>query len=66
MNENWKEQIEGVSEMATIWGISPHYLKRLCHMGRIDCKKIGNTWVIYKNQPKPDIKHYNWKEDSKI
>lgn len=58
---DWKNQIDSVSNMAKKWDISPNYLKILCAKGKVDSKKIGNTWVLNSNQPKPDINHYNWR-----
>lgn len=60
-HNNWKDKIAGVAEMAEIWNISPNYLKTLCRKGRVDAIKIGKTWIIYKEQPRPEIQHYNWK-----
>lgn len=57
---NWKDDIAGVNEMAKKWDISPHYLKYLCAKEKVDCVKIGKTWVLNSKQPRPDIKHYHW------
>lgn len=58
---SWKDDIDSVKNMAEKWDISPHYLKYLCSTGKVDCKKVGRTWVVYTKQPKPVIKEYNWK-----
>lgn len=47
------DKIMGADEASKIWGLSPSYIKDLCAHGRIDCKKIGKTWIIDKEQPNP-------------
>lgn len=41
------------SDAAELWGLSPHYVKNLCRMGKIKAVCIGKTWVIDKTQPNP-------------
>lgn len=43
----------GVNEASELWGLAPSYIKDLCANGKVNCKKIGKTWVIDKNQPNP-------------
>jgi hypothetical protein len=50
---NALEKIMGVDEAAELWQLSPGYIKNLCAAGKINCKKIGKTWVIDKTQPNP-------------
>jgi hypothetical protein len=45
--------IIGVEEAAKLWGLSPGYIKNLCAEGKIISKKIGNTWIVDKNQENP-------------
>ena len=45
--------IMGVDEAATLWQLSPGYIKNLCAADKIKCKKIGKTWIIDKSQPNP-------------
>jgi hypothetical protein len=45
--------IIGVEEAARLWGLSPGYIKNLCAQGKLECKKIGKTWIIDINQPNP-------------
>lgn len=47
------DNIMGAEEASKLWGLSPSYIKDLCAKGSIQCKKIGKTWVIDKNQPNP-------------
>jgi hypothetical protein len=42
------ENIVGVEEASKILMISPGTVKNMCAQGRLECKKIGNTWVIDK------------------
>lgn len=57
------EQIMGVEEAAGIWGLSPDHVKRLCRDGAVKAKKIGNAWVIDKNQPNPKKRNYRRKKN---
>ena len=45
--------VMGAEEAAKLWGLSPSYVKDLCAKGKIDCLKVGKTWVINKAQPSP-------------
>lgn len=47
------DKIMGVDEASELWGLSAGYIKNLCAAGKIECKKIGKTWVISKVQPNP-------------
>lgn len=49
-------QIVGVQEAAEMWGLSPDHVKRLCRDGVVVSKKIGNTWVVLKDQINPKQK----------
>lgn len=51
--KNLLDKIIGVDEAAHLWGLSPGYIKNLCAEGKVISKKIGKTWVIYKEQPNP-------------
>ncbi|WP_242326068.1 helix-turn-helix domain-containing protein [Bacillus cereus group sp. BfR-BA-01318] len=46
-------EIMGVVEAAELWGLSAARVKGLCQAGKVKCKKIGNSWVLVKNQPNP-------------
>lgn len=46
-------RIMGVEEAATLWNLSPGYIKNLCASNKVKCIKIGKTWVLDKNQPNP-------------
>ena len=47
------DKIMGTEEASLLWGLSEGYIKNLCAEGKIECKKIGKTWVIDKTQPNP-------------
>lgn len=47
------DRVIGVEEAAQLWGLSSGYIKNLCASGKIQCKKIGKTWVILKDQSNP-------------
>ena len=50
------EQIMGVDEASELWTLSPGYLKNLCAEEKIQARKVGNTWIILKNQENPKMK----------
>jgi hypothetical protein len=41
--------IIGVEEAARILALSPGTVKNMCAVGKLECKKIGKTWVLDKN-----------------
>ncbi|KAA0782577.1 hypothetical protein [Bacillus sp. BB56-3] len=47
------EHIMGVKEAGEMWGLSADRVKGLCQSGAVIAKKIGNSWVLDKNQPNP-------------
>lgn len=47
------ENIMGVDEASKLWGLHPGTIKNLCADGVVIAKKIGNTWVIERDQPNP-------------
>ncbi|MDN4609106.1 helix-turn-helix domain-containing protein [Sporosarcina highlanderae] len=50
---NVLDQIISVQEAAELWGLSPDHVKRLCRDGDIIAKKVGNSWVVLKDQDNP-------------
>jgi len=48
------DSVVGAEEAAAMWKLTPGYIKNLCAAGRLKAKKIGKTWVIDKNQPRPN------------
>jgi len=50
---NLLEQIMGTEEAAKLWGLSQDHIKRLCREGKVKCIRIGNTWILDKNQSNP-------------
>lgn len=49
------DKIISVEDAAMIWGLAPGYVKNLCAKDKIACKKIGKTWVVFKDQPNPKL-----------
>lgn len=50
------DNVMGAVEAAKEWEYdSPGTVKNLCATGKVIAKKIGNTWVIDKNQPNPKL-----------
>jgi Helix-turn-helix domain len=47
------DKIMGVEEASEVWELSSGYIKNLCAEGKIKSRKIGNTWIIDKEQPSP-------------
>lgn len=47
------DQIMGVKEAGEMWGLSADRVKGLCQSNEVVAKKIGNSWVLDKNQPNP-------------
>jgi excisionase family DNA binding protein len=45
---NLLENIIGVEEAANILRLSPGTIKNMCADGKLECKKIGKTWVLDK------------------
>lgn len=46
----------GVKEASILWGLTEGHIKNLCASEVIASKKIGNTWVIEKDQEHVGIK----------
>ena len=47
------DNIIGVNDAAKKWGLSAGHVKNLCKDGKLDCKKVNNTWVLELDQPNP-------------
>ncbi|MFP4976852.1 hypothetical protein ACE6ED_15715 [Paenibacillus sp. CN-4] len=47
------EHIMGVDEASKRWDLSPAYIKNLCAAGKVTAVKIGNTWILDKDQSNP-------------
>lgn len=52
-NEIFSDLIMGVKEASELWGLGTDRIKALCQNDIIICKKIGNSWSIYKHQENP-------------
>jgi hypothetical protein len=44
------DSVIGVEEAAKILGLSPGTVKNMCAQDKLECKKIGNTWIIDKTK----------------
>lgn len=44
------DNIIGVEEAAEILGLSPGTIKNMCAAGKLNCKKIGKTWILNKEE----------------
>ncbi|MNH44257.1 Helix-turn-helix domain protein [compost metagenome] len=57
------DHIMGVNEAAELWGLSPGTIKNYCADGKVKAIKIGNQWVLDKNQPSPSQPDHpnNWR-----
>lgn len=53
---NALNNITGVNETSEITGLSPGTIKNYCADGKIEAKKIGNTWVIDKIKLEESLK----------
>ncbi|QSX24486.1 DNA-binding protein [Priestia megaterium] len=54
INEDYPlNQLMGVDDASKLWGLKAGYIKNLCAAKKIKSKKIGNSWVIDKNQKNP-------------
>lgn len=40
------QELVSVTEAAGIMGLGRSQVLRLCNSGRIDARKVGNTWII--------------------
>lgn len=47
------DHIMGVKEAGEMWGLSADRVKGLCQAGEVIAKKVGNSWILDKNQPNP-------------
>lgn len=58
------KQIMGVTEAAERWGVDPSTIKKMCSSGRIPAVKIGETWIMSKDQERPTVQknYFVWKD----
>jgi excisionase family DNA binding protein len=56
--------IMGVSEAATRWGIDPSTVKKMCAKGQLPAVKIGDTWILNKDQERPALQknYFVWQD----
>jgi hypothetical protein len=55
------DQVMGVDEASDLWNLSPGHIKNLCAEDKLIAKKIGNTWILSKNQENPKQKNKSQK-----
>lgn len=44
----------GIDEAALTWNLTPSHVRELCENGKVKAIKIGDTWLIKKDQPNPN------------
>jgi hypothetical protein len=47
------DELMDVQEAGALWGLSPAQVKQHCAAGNVLAKKLGNAWVIVREQPNP-------------
>ncbi|MGE1217662.1 hypothetical protein [Bacillus toyonensis] len=47
------DHIMGVKEAGEMWGLSADRVKGLCQSDEVIAKKVGNSWILDKNQQNP-------------
>ncbi|WP_163860373.1 MerR family transcriptional regulator [Paenibacillus elgii] len=47
------DYVFGVEDAAEAWGLAPGHIENLCAAGKVKAKKIGEMWILDKNQPNP-------------
>ncbi|MCR8928843.1 helix-turn-helix domain-containing protein [Priestia megaterium] len=52
------DHVIGAKEAAELWNVTEGHMKNLCADGEVVAKKVGNAWVIEKNQPHIAIKQH--------
>lgn len=45
--------VMGVIEASRLWGLHPDYIKKLAQQKKVIARKIGQTWILVKDQPNP-------------
>jgi hypothetical protein len=57
---NWSKnpinRVMGTDEASALWGLSKQRIKVLCEEGKLEARKIGNSWIMNRNQPNPKMK----------
>ena len=63
-NFNPLDHIMGVSQASEQWGLDPSTIKKMCNSGRIPAVKIGDTWIMRKDQERPSVQKnfFVWKD----
>jgi excisionase family DNA binding protein len=53
---NHLNEIMSTEEASKLWGVHQDHVKRLCREGKVTCRKIGKTYILNKDQPRPGLK----------
>lgn len=51
-----EELVMGTEKAAELWGLSQDHIKKMCREGKCEAFRIGNTWILLKDQPNPKKK----------
>lgn len=46
--------IMGVAEASALWDLEQSTIKKMCQSGKIESVKIGDTWIIRKDEKQPE------------
>lgn len=49
------KHIMGITEAADRWGIESSTIKKMCQRGELPAVKIGDTWIMRRDQERPVI-----------
>ncbi|WP_322552773.1 hypothetical protein [Priestia megaterium] len=52
------DHVIGAKEAAELWNVTEGHIKNLCANREVVAKKVGNAWVIEKNQPHVALKQH--------
>lgn len=50
------QMIMGISEASSKWGYEQSTIKKMCQRGELPAVKIGDTWILLRDQEQPQIK----------
>ncbi|AVG14372.1 helix-turn-helix domain-containing protein [Paenibacillus larvae] len=53
MKSKVEQLVMGTDEAGLKWGKSADHIKRLCREGKLDAYRIGNTWIVLRDQEYP-------------
>lgn len=53
-HNNPLHMIMGVAEASVLWDLEQSTIKKLCRAGKIESIKIGDTWIMRKDEKQPE------------